>query len=62
MLNILHMVHSTQENKKIKHKICHDVETYVVGTILPIDYIYMFIQAFMQLYVNQIDDGNMCMY
>jgi hypothetical protein len=62
MLNILHMVHWTQENKKIKQKICHDAETYIVGTILPIDYIYILIQAFVQLYVNQIDDWNMCMY
>jgi hypothetical protein len=62
MLNILHMVHWTQETKNVKHKICHDVKNYIVGTSLPIDYIYMFIQAFMQFYVNQIDDWNMCMY
>jgi len=56
------MVDWIQENKKIKQKICHDVETYIVGTILPINSIYMLIQTFAQLYVNQIDDWNMCMY
>jgi hypothetical protein len=40
------------KNKKVKQKICHDAETYIVGTILPIDYIYMLIQAFVQLYVK----------
>jgi hypothetical protein len=41
---------------KVKQKICHDVDTYIIGTILPINYIYMLIQAFVWLYVNQIDD------
>jgi hypothetical protein len=45
MLSILHMVHWTHENKNVKQNVCHDAETYIVGTILPI-YIYMLIQVF----------------
>jgi hypothetical protein len=63
-VNAQHSAHGTLNLGKpeSKHKICHDVDTYTVGTIFPINYIYMFIQAFAQLYVNQIDDWNRFMY